>query len=246
MFSDTTVALAVIAFLGTIGTLGAPIINNMIAAKQRRQEKAEDAAISAAATAARERREDLVAERVDEAARQAKASAEKMIAATERGSETASVERDRLDGQLKEIHTLVNSNVTTQMQLTLTYAKAQLASMRDAIAAREEVGTKPSPAVLAALAALEESIKDQERSLAERQTATDNAAAIKVTSDRQSNIKAVESAVRETAATARAQAREEAKSEDKLVEAAATMKDAADTMNKSADKAQAAVEKMKP
>lgn len=152
---------AVIAGFGliaAIATISGPIILVQMQNSNRRRERIEDY-----------KRQDEVAER-------AKKAADELLRATKDAASLA-------DGKLSQIHTLVNSNVTTQMQLTLTASEAQLAAMKDAMEQRGEGGHEPIAAMVAALEKLEHSIADQKSALEERKLATDAAAAQLVSKD---------------------------------------------------------------
>lgn len=152
-----------VAVLGTAGIILSPAILAYITGRQRRHEKLEDYA-----------RQDLVAERVTEAAdktrevaHQAAEAARLLVASNLVAAETAAAATALTNGKLDQIHTLVNSNMTAAMQAELDATRALLAMMREF---RDFKATAGKPASRQALAAIEET----ERKVGELATTLDD------------------------------------------------------------------------
>jgi hypothetical protein len=109
-----------------------------------------------------EKREDW--KRQDEVARKAAGAAELLLAENKKVAATA-VETQH---QLKEIHTLVNSNMTAAMQAQLVALKGQLALME-----RLANVAKPTVDETAAIAAVVSQIQELEAALKDRLAATE-------------------------------------------------------------------------
>lgn len=167
-------------------------------------------------------REDLVAKRVEDAAAQALKSANEMIEATKTNTQIATAERQHMDGKLDHISTFVNSSHTALLAIILDGARAQLASMLGEFDARSKKGTKPSPMVVRAIEALKASITSQEKAIAERELITKQEAEAK--------------ALREKSVAAVVQNITMEKAADKMSGAAETMERTADKASETIDK----------
>lgn len=174
-------------------------------------------------TTAKEAREDLVAKRVEEAAAQALKSANEMIEATKTNTQISSAERAHMDGKLDHIGEFVNSSHTALLAIILDGARAQLASNLGEIEARKKKGAKPSPMELRAVKALEASIASQEKAIAERELITKQEAEAKI--KRAQTVSAVTQNIT-------------------MEKAADKMAGAAGTMERTADKASDAIDKI--
>jgi|GEM_PF-2731212 hypothetical protein len=124
----------------------APVILALILGWQQRRAKREDWA-----------REDAVAAKAAEAARL-------LLAANERVAETTQVTNDKLD----VIHTLVNSNVTKEMEARLEGSRREVAALREIVELRKQSGQDPTEEALAAILSTEEGVHELENDLADR------------------------------------------------------------------------------
>jgi hypothetical protein len=97
-------------------------------------------------------------------ARQAAEAAALLLANNERVAATA----NGIQNQLGEIHTLVNSNMTAEMQARYDGTKRELAVMRELMELKRAGGLQPTPDVLAAIEATETSLNELDAALADR------------------------------------------------------------------------------
>ena len=74
--------------------------------------------------------------------------------------------------QLERIHTLVNSNMTAQMEDALASKKSQLVALIEVRTLKEAAGLEPTPEARAVIKETEEAIARKEAELADRLTAT--------------------------------------------------------------------------
>jgi hypothetical protein len=100
----------------------------------------------------------------DGVAAQAAEAASLLVESNERIASTAAT----TNGKLDVIHTLVNSNLTTEMQGRLEEMEARLALMREVVDLKRAAGKKPTVAVNAAIKATEAGIAGLQTELAER------------------------------------------------------------------------------
>lgn len=108
------------------------------------------------------RRQDEVAARAAEVAKQLLAKQEETAQKTREAAELL-VENNKVvaetaeitNGKLDQIHTLVNSNMTEALQSELDSVRAQLAMMRELITFKVAQGVEPSEETAATLKALE-------------------------------------------------------------------------------------------
>lgn len=140
-------------------------------------------------------------------------------------NENAAKERRDIEAKLigiqaqgEQIHTLANSNLTEQMGVTLAATEATLAA-KEALNA-----VKSSTATAADIELLRKSVEDQKKAIADRKLITDEAARKRTAVD--THVMAIKETV-------------------KLDIAADKMIDAADTMAKTADKAEVVIDKIK-
>jgi hypothetical protein len=178
--SDVLVSVLVAAIVAA-----GPSILAVVTYRQRRQEKAEDWA-----------RQDLVADRVTEAAaaaedvatqaataarllleRQDAAEAQRAVAA-----DLLVAANERLGGKLDIIHTLVNSNMTSAMQAELDATVREVAMMREVVALKQTAGHEASAEAMAAIDATDEKVQELRSALIDRlhqtKIANDQAAAM--------------------------------------------------------------------
>jgi len=122
-------------------------------AKIRRAEKLEDWA-----------RQDAVAEQAAEAATLLLAANERVAGNTEEQSRKLD---DLRDGQ-QIIHTLVNSNVTREMEARLEGTRREIAGLKEIVELRKAAGQVPTKEALAAILVAEETVHSLEVDLADR------------------------------------------------------------------------------
>jgi hypothetical protein len=127
-------------------------------------------------------RQDEVARKADEVATQAREAARLVKASNEANAEAARVTKiqlDTLDRGQKVIHTLVNSNMTAEMQRGLIALKGQRVLMLRVMDLNKAAQHEPTPEDQASLHAMEQQIAELEATLQDRlkQTEVANAQA---------------------------------------------------------------------
>ena len=159
---DAAVAIVVAGGMA----FASPLFLNYLTTRTRRRERAEDFA-----------RQDEVAREAREVARQAREAAvllsraqELTIAKTDEVAETARVESAKTTSALKQIHTLVNSDMTAARQGELNQARTTLTALRAIIELGENVGRPVTVDQLAAIEETEKRITELEQILADRMT----------------------------------------------------------------------------
>jgi hypothetical protein len=194
----------ILAFLGVLAAVVSPVLLSHFNNRALRQMKQEEARIRAADREAEaklrseEKKEDwrrqdevaaaavsaaeMAAGKVAEAAADLKRQNAKVSADAKAAADTA----DRIlvmgTEQAKataQIHTLVNSNMTTTMEATLVAYRSNLASLKELAALRQDSGREPSTVALTAIEQQEEQIRLLESQLEKRAEATERADAIK-------------------------------------------------------------------
>jgi hypothetical protein len=127
-------------------------------------------------------RQDVVADRVTDAAVKAKAVAEQAAEAARlllERQDAADAQRavaadllvaanERLGGKLDVIHTLVNSNMTAAMQAEYDATVRELAMMREVVALNHAAGREASAEALGAIAATDVKVADLWATLQDR------------------------------------------------------------------------------
>ncbi len=139
------VILAIIVIIPTLLATLVPVWMRVIDARERRRDRIEDM------------------ERQDAVAHSAKKQAQNVSDTIMDTSAAATVDRIAMKGQLNQIHTLVNSNLMAQMQLTLTATKGTLAVLKRLNLTDE---------VMAEIDTIERDILSQEKAVSERLAAT--------------------------------------------------------------------------
>lgn len=138
----------VITLIAVFTSLTAPLLLIYFTARTRRSERREDY-----------RRQDEIAERVAEVARATAASA----AATK-------TQLNGISNQATQIHTLVNSDMTSARQAELDQTRVVLAVLRRVVAVTVEKGLPPLPDDLIAIQEAVDRISELESILADRLT----------------------------------------------------------------------------
>lgn len=128
-------------------------------------------------------REDRQADwdRQDAVAKAAADAADRLVAAQEEAARLLLADNARVaaaqeqtNGKLDVIHTLVNSNMTAEMQRSYDATKRELAVMRELMELRKANGLEPTPAVLAEIAATEITLNELDAALADRRQAQEH------------------------------------------------------------------------
>jgi len=158
--SDAT-SIAAIGALVAMATTASPIILSVITANQRRKEKVEDYS-----------RQDAVAAQAAEAARL-------LLDANERVARQSAASASETQSQLKQIHTLVNSNLTQEMEARLVALDAQLVLTQEVMRLNSVAGVVTPEAAKDALANLQRTADGLRLSLAERAAVTEAAAEVR-------------------------------------------------------------------
>lgn len=155
-----TVALAVVI------SVIAPLVLSIVTNRNQRNMKELDWARQdkVAADVAESTRQML--ERTDKAAEQAKKAAALLV----ESNKTAAVNSLKVQGQLHEIHTLVNSNLTASIQAELDSTTRELAGLNEIISLTHAAGREPSPATVAAISAAEARLIELTATLADRKS----------------------------------------------------------------------------
>lgn len=147
-----------VAILGPIAVAIGAVVQIHFTGKQRRQEKAEEAALRRQEKLEDWARQDAVAERLsnrqDAIAAQTQETAELLLQNNKDVAITARAANTKLD----VIHTLVNSNMTAALQGELDSARANLATLRELIGLRVAQGQEPDEDTRVALKALEDKV----------------------------------------------------------------------------------------
>lgn len=168
-------SLWIALILGLAGTLVGPYLmaktsdraatrREHVAAEHRRRDKQQDWD-----------RQDEVASRVEEAAaearevaKRAQRTADLLVESNERVAADAAKANEYVSGQLQQIHTLVNSNMTAAMQAELDARQAQLITLRELVALKQDAGHTPSADVVQTVTQLEMKIAELEANLHDR------------------------------------------------------------------------------
>ena len=146
--------------IAIIATVVSPLLLAYATGRQRRKEKIEDWA-----------REDLVAVKAQEAADRLLAAQEETIRRTDEVAIQAETTATETKESLKEIHTLVNSDMTAARQNELTVTKALLVLMQKNVQGDKDAGLPPSESDLAAIDATEVRILELQQILNDRHDA---------------------------------------------------------------------------
>lgn len=166
--------LAVVALI--VG-LASPIILVMLQGRQKNQETEQAAAIRRAEKQLDWDREDKVAEQAAKAAALLLAEQKKIGEKTNEVARKAAESAKNTEGQLKQIHALVNNNLTTAINEAYMSKRAQLAAMNEIIDLKRAAGKEPSLETMATIGALEKGISDLAKQLMDREQAAKMVAA---------------------------------------------------------------------
>lgn len=147
---DPNVEIGLIVGIGTTISACAPVLHGWMTNRQRRRERKED----------RDER-DEVAEKAAEAARL-------LIVQTDKVAKAAAIAAADTKTQLKQIHTLVNSDMTAARQSELNLARELLLEKQGTLARDQEDRRPTSQEYLTAIDALKTHIVELEQILADR------------------------------------------------------------------------------
>ena len=173
---DSVVQVALIVGVsGIVTAVGSPALLAYLTNRQRRAEKAEDYArqdevARRAAEAARllAVRQDAAAAKAAEAARLLQKAQVESIARTDEVARLAAAAAAATDSQLRQIHTLVNSDMTAARQSELDQTRITLIMLRKVVALHEAAGRAPTADDLAAIETTEGRVRELEAILADR------------------------------------------------------------------------------
>ncbi len=156
---NTLVALTVAAGAAAslVGTVVSPMVLMYLTSRERRLEKLEDY-----------RRQDEVAAKVDRVAAQAAIAQKASIVRTDEVVRVAAATAAEQNQQLKQIHMLVNSDMTAARQAELDQTKITLVMLKKIVAMDVRDSRIPSPEDLAAIRATEARIDELQTILADR------------------------------------------------------------------------------
>jgi len=137
------------------------------------------ATVFASSYARRKEREDdrkdraEVAAQVREAAKRAQEAAALLVESNAEVAAAAAKAAERTNGQLKQIHTLVNNQLTTAISTAMDGLKTGLISMKELIEVKKSLGQEPTADTIAAVAALEARISELSQQLVDRRSAAE-------------------------------------------------------------------------
>lgn len=154
----TSIIVAVVSLVGVLAVgIVAPVWLLSRTEKMHREDRREDWA-----------RQDLVAARAEQTSKdiadRAAQAARLLLADNER---VAAVQKET-NGKLDVIHELVNSTLSAAMQDKLDALVTAAAMMREVIDLKRAAGREPAPEALAALADVEDSIRESRAAIADR------------------------------------------------------------------------------
>jgi hypothetical protein len=156
-----------------IGVIVGPLLLAYLTGRQRSRDKAEDWARQDAVAAQAAEAARLLEERQDAVARKAAEAARLLLAANERVAKQSREAADVVNGKLAQIHELVNSNLTTQMEEAHGALTQQLVLMREVVALNRAAGREPSTGAVDAIAVIEAKVGELRAKLADRAKATE-------------------------------------------------------------------------
>jgi hypothetical protein len=162
------------------GVVVGPLLLAYLTGRQRSKDKQEDwarqDAVAAKADAVADQAAEaarLLRERQDEVATQAAEAARLMLAANERVAKQSADAAEVVSGKLGQIHELVNSNLTAQMEEAHGALTQQLVLMREVIALHRAAGREPSAEAVEAIALIGTKVGELHAKLADRAKATE-------------------------------------------------------------------------
>jgi hypothetical protein len=164
----TTIVVALAAVAGAS-------LPTYLAGRQRSKDRAQDWLRQDAVAAKAEEAAILLAEQQKKDAASAAQTARLLLAANERVAAQSAAASDETIGRLAQIHKLVNSNLTAQMEQGYASLRDQLILMREVVRLNEVAGRQPDKVALAAIDAIQARIAELGAQLHDRAQATVNA-----------------------------------------------------------------------
>jgi len=163
MLSDAT-SVAIIAGITALATAGSQVVLAVVVGRQRRREKADEY-----------KRQDEVAEKAAAAASAAAAKAAEvanlLLSANERVARQTSDLAAKTHEKLDQVHVLVNSNYTEEMEARLIVLDANVVLTREVMRLNLAAGSEPTEASKAALANMERMADGLRNALVKRSAA---------------------------------------------------------------------------
>lgn len=117
-------------------------------------------------------RQDTVAARVEAVADRAAEAARVLLVANERVAEQAAADAAEVSGKLGQIHELVNSSLTAQMEEAAAALSQQAVLMREVVALNRAAGREPSTEALDAIDAIDARVAELQARLTDRAKST--------------------------------------------------------------------------
>ena len=156
---NPNVYLAIIAAFVALVT---PLSTVWATSYARRSDRAED----------RKDRAEVAAQ-VVQAAKKAEEAANLLVESNAEVAKAAAKSDERTNGQLKQIHTLVNNNLTTAVSTALDALKSARVSTKELIELKKSLGQSPTTESLASVAAMESRISELGQQLMDRKIAAE-------------------------------------------------------------------------
>ena len=157
------------ACIVAVGALITTVINGwQIRAGKKQDYERQDAVAAQAAVAAA-----LLEERQNAAEEKAAEAATLLLAANERVAKQSADAAEVTNGKLNQIHELVNSSLTAQMEEAYAALTQQLVLMREVIALHTAAGRQPSQDALNAIGIIERKVAELGATLSDRAKATE-------------------------------------------------------------------------
>lgn len=151
---------------------GGALLTAMLNGWQIRRGKREDYARQDEVAAKAEARDLAAKQRQDEVAAQAAEAATLLLAANERVATQTAQDAGETQGQLRQIHDLVNSNLTAALRAEYEAVKQQLVLLRELAALRTEFGQPASKQAEVDIRAIQSRIDELGMNLNDRVDAT--------------------------------------------------------------------------
>lgn len=155
--SSTAIWVAVIAAVSALSGVVSPLVLVLLTGYIRRKEKAQDY-----------ERQDAVAKVLMERQDRAAAAVAKVASTLEVNTKTAAETSEATQTQLKAIHTLVNSNMTTEMKNNLDTTRRELVLLNHVVDLDRAAGREPSVETLAEIKSTEDKIVELQSAVADR------------------------------------------------------------------------------
>jgi hypothetical protein len=167
--------LALSTLLTAVIVTGGALLTIWLNGKQLRAGKAQDYARQDQVAAALAQRQDVAEAKAAEVAAKAAEAAELLLAANERVAHQSAEAAQVTNGKLAQIHDLVNSNMTIQMEETHGALAQQLVLMREVINMHRAAGRPPSRDALQAIEVLGRRVGELQAQLSDRAKVTEAA-----------------------------------------------------------------------